>query len=345
VRTDGPPDPEDVEVTGGGYRRPWVLYAVVAVLVAALLGGAVVTWGGAGQQAQPAPPTTTAPDPRPSTADDRASASGDSQLQCQVEVPGVVLPGAAKGDGALVRTCQQALTGPHAWLLRADPSSGEGGAADVVVVFPVPPEERKVNAGQERRFGIEGSWHDDDRLVWQLGGQYAKATGRVGLDRLEAIRRGTRVDEHGQFHLQVPDGMSTILRDTWYDPPVQRMSFYRAADLGAADAFGDRPFVFVVARGLRMQETLQEAPPDRVRTVHGRRAVFSSGQPFPWESLLWEVEPGVVATVTCPPRGPDEPSSAEQRAILLRLARHAEVVTPERWERRVSVRDPVDVGG
>lgn len=336
----GPPDGDgDVEVTGGGYRRPWWLYGLVGlVVVAVLVAVGLQLTGSAGSSpdaAAPAPaPGTVRPDtaaPGPSTtAPEHHPRSSPRITSCSVDLPAPLLRiDHRAGSGFEAWDCDAVPYGPRAWVLR-DASTGSFGHHSAVVTFPVPATDRGT---VRTRHGIRGWWSPHEVVV-QLPGGRARVRGDLAPRRLAAIAGRLRVDADGRLHVQAPGGLRVTTRNGWYRPPLERTVRYPARALGEGEALGDGLAFVGILQGVRFEDELYAGtrwpPVERTRPVHGHPAVFS-GVEGGNASLAWRRDDGTVVFVGYSGARFDR----EAKAALRRLTARVELVQPAEWADRL----------
>lgn len=345
-------DGDDTEVIGGGYRRPWLLYSVVAVIVLAVVVGAVsqLAGPGAGPSTAAGPSASASAGPSSPPGPPRTGPTGWSAYPvprrtdhppipgCSVDLPAPVLRGDRRGAGFEVWDCASVPYGPRAWVLR-DADTGSFGWHGAVVTYPVEHPGELVTPG--RRHGIRGWWSRREVVV-RVGGGLARVRSDLGDDTLAAIARGLRVGRDGDLQVTAPAGLELVARNVWYRPPLLRGVRYGSADLGERTALGYGLTVVGVLDGARFEDRvyggtralgLAEAPMRtalRAGQVHGHPAVLSGVQGGN-ASLAWQRDDGDVVFVGYSGAALDQ----DARAALRRLAHRVALVDVQRWSHLV----------
>lgn len=343
-----PHEEDDVEVTGGGYGRPWGLYAVVALLVVALAAGGVASWmghGGGGSVATATHPTSATPTApsrtpqrgsTPSPAPSGASRSpgqrqGPGRPTCDVSLPAVAFRGVDRraGSGLNRWDCNAVPDGPWAWVLR-DASGGTLGHDGAVVTFPVDPSGTDLaDPGDRHRL----AWTSPREVLVRVGDQYARVCGDLGRARLAALAARLRLGEDDYLHLSAPPGMTIVGGGIdWYRPPLTREIRYAAEQVGEEETFGGGLVYAAVQDGAQFEDELYAATDDHpAGRVHGHPAVFSQvgGGSL---TLAWQPRPGIVALVGYSGGLPDR----AVRQALHRLADRLQLLPASAWPTRVA---------
>lgn len=347
---------DDVEVTGGGYRRPWWLYGVVGLVVLGiavavgvrLSGPSGPTSGSASASASAsaaasagASSSATPPEGQPNPGTSYAPAAPGPTggrlprvTTCAVDLPAPAFRGVGRraGSGLNRWDCAALEDGPSAWVLR-DADSGSFGHHGAVVTFPIDGNRPDLTLPGERQ-GL--GWWTRHQVVVRIGERYAQVRGDVGHDRLAAIARGLRL-VGGRLRVPAPRGLERVRGPVPYRSPLTREIRY--GDAVEAEQLGGLVYAGV-SNGAEFEDELyvaiQARPGGRVR---GHPAVFSAvgGGNL---TLAWEPRPGLVAFVGYSGGLPD----ASTKRALHRLAQRLELVHGCEWRKHVARVDDVSAG-
>lgn len=342
---------DDAEVTGSGYRRPWVLYAVAALLVVAVAVGVAVKFGHPGPAAPvaaPSPSVSSSSHPvashRPAPPFDRLSAEppplvGDGWLptdrnrsvqgqnagaSCDHEVPGLLLRDSTASETQSRTVCSPGVA-PSSIVVR-DVPGGFLGHRSAVLTYPVaPPLE---GAGPARTHdGLRGWWFDGG-VAWRVGGQDALVRGDLPQRTLARLALAFRLDSYGGLELDRVAG-TAVSHQALYDGVADRTALYPAWAVGLQQRLGRATVFTRVTSGSEVEDRILRAGAQPVGTVHGHPAVVSRWSDH-YVVLAWELEPGITALVGY--RTPGTVTVTAPAGVLHAVAARTVVVGFDRWE-------------
>lgn len=305
----------DTEVTGGGYRRPWYLYAVVALVVVAVVAGAVSQWGRGDPGASPAPvDTPSASDRRPAPASPRTFLAGVELLppagpwtparrrhpvagqnagaSCGYDAPALRVRGVRPLNRASGTTCA-AGDAARSIVLRSR-HHGRFAWHSAVLTYPVAPPPGFTGPARTRH-GVRG-WWTGHSVAWRVGRQYAVVRGDLPGTTLARVVGAFHVGDFGSLEMGPVPGVR-VSHQALYESPTHREAGYTAFTLGERASLGDTQVMTRVVAGAAIEDRLLAAGARPAGQVHGRPAVFA--QEAGTALLAWELEPGVVAVVAC----------------------------------------------
>lgn len=348
-----PPYPElvnsqgDAEVTGGGYRRPWILYVVVGLVVLAVAGSVVTRWvtphgsatatspGPTSSHASPGPtsqsrplplPDRPSPDPFPIPGEKwtpqprRTPVQGQNAgASCVHVVPRLLVRDFEPEASRALRGCADAREAASVVLRSRE--DGRLGVDSAVLTFPVG-RVPGAEGTPTRRHGLRG-WWGPHSVVWAVAGQHARVRGDLPGSTLARIAEGFRVGRYGALQVRPVPGVR-VSHQSPYVSSAWWQGSYSTAVLDELDSLG-RGWVFGrTTTGALLEDRLLWAGAEPAGVVRGHPATFCR-----WEDgtavLAWEVRPGVDAVVGY--RGPAGGRAVE--ATLRRLAEHSRVRPPD----------------
>ncbi|HET7303016.1 MAG TPA: hypothetical protein VFJ12_00530 [Segeticoccus sp.] len=344
---------DDTEVTGSGYRRPWLLYAVAAVLAVAVALGALTRWtapGGppstASSGTSPTASRAASPSPGPTASPLDRLPSLDAQLLpdagpwtpverrhpvrgenagagCDYDAPGLVIAGAWTDGRAWGRSCTSGRDA-RSIVIRST-ADGSFARHSAVLTFPVG-RDLGADGTPETRHGVRG-WWTPHSVAWWVGDdlELAVVRGDLPAARLTDIARAFRIGELGELHLDRVPGLR-VDHHALYRSPVHHEASYTATAVHERDALGTAQVLTKVVAGAAIEDRLLAAGARPAAAVHGHPAVFVRTHDN--AVVAWELSEGIVAVVAAHGVGP----TADAEPALHRLAERAATVSSARWD-------------